>query len=131
MALTLYYKTIKDDVHSCAHARTLLTFWTAIFVKYDILTEYLTLFWFATLVNEHKLYVSIQKSSKDAKFGQCLYVGSPFVMSRTELTSPLNYSLSSYTSWQPKIQIIECLHLIHTTNLCLSTQYLIKFYPIL
>jgi hypothetical protein len=61
----------KHDVHSCAHARTLFKFWTAIFVKYDILTEYLTLFWFAMLVNEYKLYVSIQKSSKDAKFGQC------------------------------------------------------------
>ena len=41
------------------------------------LTEYLTLFWFAILVNEYKLYVSIQKSSKDAKFGQCLYLGVP------------------------------------------------------
>jgi hypothetical protein len=70
-------KIIKDDVHSCAHARTLFTFWTAIFVKYDILTEYLTLFWFALLVNEYKLYVSIQKSSKDAKFGQYLYLGVP------------------------------------------------------
>ena len=39
---------VKDDVHSGAHART------AIFVKYDILTEYLTLFWFAILVNEYK-----------------------------------------------------------------------------
>ena len=39
-----------------------------------MLTEYLTLFWFA-FVNEYKLeYVSIQKSSKDAKFGQCLYL---------------------------------------------------------
>ena len=36
------------------------------------------------LVNEYNLYVSIQKSSKDAKFGQCLYLGSPFVMSRTD-----------------------------------------------
>ena len=37
------------------------------------------------LVNEYKLYVSIQKSSKDAKFGQCLYLGvPPFVMSRTD-----------------------------------------------
>jgi hypothetical protein len=47
------------------------------FVKYDILTEYQTLFWFAKLVNEYKLYISIQKSSKDAKFGQCLYLGVP------------------------------------------------------
>jgi hypothetical protein len=36
------------------------------------------------LVNEYKLYVSIQKSSKYAKFEQCLYLGNPFVMSRTD-----------------------------------------------
>ena len=53
--------------------------------KYDILTEYLTLLWFAMLVNEYKLYVSIQESSKDATFGQCLYLGSPlFSMSRID-----------------------------------------------
>jgi hypothetical protein len=69
---------IKDDVHSCAHAQTLFTFELLyIFVKYDIVTEYLTLFWFAILVNDYKLFVSIQKSSKDAKFGQCLYLGVP------------------------------------------------------
>jgi hypothetical protein len=33
------------------------------------------------LVNEYTLYVSIQKSSKDAKFG---FIWSPFVMSRTD-----------------------------------------------
>jgi NAD(P)H-flavin reductase len=39
------------------------------------------------LVNEYKLYVSIQRSSKDAKFGQYAYVqiwGSPFLISRTD-----------------------------------------------
>jgi hypothetical protein len=39
----------------------------------------LTLFWFA-IVNEYNYkleYVSIQKSSKDAKFGQCLYLWVP------------------------------------------------------
>jgi hypothetical protein len=41
------------------------------------------------LVNEYKLYVSIQKSSKDAKFGQCLYLQSPFVMSRTDAQNRL------------------------------------------
>ena len=50
-----------------------------VFVKYDILTEYLTLFWFTMLVNEYKLYISIHKSSKDAKFGQCLYLGVPLL----------------------------------------------------
>ena len=39
------------------------------------------------LVNEYKLHVSIQKSPKDAKFGQCLYL-----MRRTEWTSSLIYS---------------------------------------
>jgi hypothetical protein len=44
-----------------------------------MLCEYLTLFWFA-IVNEYKLeYGLIQKSLKDEKFGQCLYV-----MSRTD-----------------------------------------------
>jgi hypothetical protein len=33
------------------------------------------------LVNEYTLYVSIQKSSKGAKFG---FIWSPFVMSRTD-----------------------------------------------
>ena len=77
----------------CAHAQTLFTFWTAIFVKYDILTEYLTLFWFAILVNEYKKYVLIQKSSKDAKF----------VMSRTDAQNGVdiifNYSIIWWYLW--------------------------------
>ena len=95
--INLYVLNFKDDVHSCTHVQTLFTFWTTISVKYDILTDYLTLFWFAMLVNEYKLYVSIQKSSKDAKFGQCLYLGVPpllwaELMRRTEWTSSLKIS---------------------------------------
>jgi hypothetical protein len=45
------------------------------------------------LVNEYKLYVSIQKSSKDAKFGQCLYLEAPFVMSRTDAQNGVESSL--------------------------------------
>ena len=43
------------------------------------------------LVNEYKLDVSIQKSSKDAKFGQCLYLRPPppLVMSRTDAQNGL------------------------------------------
>ena len=63
-----------------------------VFVKYDILTEYLTLFWFTMLVNEYKLYISIHKSSKDAKFGQCLYLGVPFAMSRTDAQNGVEIS---------------------------------------
>jgi hypothetical protein len=90
---------LKDDVHSSTHVRTLFTFWTAIFVKYDILTQsnwISNTFLVAMLVNEYKLHVSIQKSSKDAKFGQCLYLGVPLLwaelMRRTEWTSSLIYS---------------------------------------
>jgi hypothetical protein len=68
---------LKDDVHSCAHAQTLFTFWTAIFVKYDILTEYLTLFWFAMLVNEYKLYISIQKKFERCKIWAMFISGGP------------------------------------------------------
>jgi hypothetical protein len=43
----------KDAIKSKCKKIALFTFWTGIFVKYDILTEYLT--WFAMLVNEYKL----------------------------------------------------------------------------
>ena len=46
-----------------------------------MLTEYLTLFWFAVLGNEYKLNVSIRKSSKMQNLGN---LGSPFAMSRTD-----------------------------------------------
>jgi hypothetical protein len=82
---------IKDDVHSCAHAQTLFTFELLyIFVKYDIVTEYLTLFWFAILVNDYKLFVSIQKSSK------CLYLGVPLCYEQnwcTERSGPIIFKL--------------------------------------
>jgi hypothetical protein len=79
----------KDAVKSKCNKIALFTFWTGIFVKYDILTEYLT--WFAMLVNEYKLDVSIQKSSKDAKFEQYVYICEfPFAMRRTDFTASLN-----------------------------------------
>jgi hypothetical protein len=97
------------------------TFSTAIFVKYDILTEYLTLFWFAILVNEYKLYVSIQKSSKNAKFGQCTFIsgGPPLLWAELmEWTSSLirwysvhrtnNNSLSSYITYCGNISVATC-----------------------
>ena len=52
----------------------MFTFWNSIFVKYDLLNEYLTLFWFAMLINECKPEFQFKKSSKNAKFGQCLYL---------------------------------------------------------
>ena len=43
-------------------------------VKYDLLTEYLTLFSFVMLVNECKPEFQFKRSLKNAKFGQCLYL---------------------------------------------------------
>jgi hypothetical protein len=99
----LYFK---DDVHSCAYGRTLFTFWTAIFVKYDILAEYLTLFWFAMLVNEYKLYVSNQKSSKDAKFGQCLYLGVPLCYEQNWCAEP---GVEIIFNWKNALRILIML----------------------
>ena len=43
-----------------------------------MLTEHLTLFWFAMLVNDYKPKFQFRKSSKDAKFGQCcVYICGP------------------------------------------------------
>ena len=49
-----------------------------------ILTEYVTLFQFALLVNKHK-----PECSKDVKFGQCLHHWSPYVMSTTDAQNEL------------------------------------------
>jgi hypothetical protein len=92
------------SINSCAHAWTLFTFWTAIFVKYDILTEYLTLFWFAILVNEHKPWkFQFKKVWKmQIKFGQCLYVGRPSVMSRTDAQNGVDITFNRLYSLLPK-----------------------------
>jgi hypothetical protein len=95
----------KDVVKSVMNKRFVYILNCYIFKKYDILTEYLTLFRFAMPVNEYKLYVSIQKSSKDANFGQCLYsiCGTHSVMSRTDAQSEL-YSIFKF------MQIIKKLY---------------------
>ena len=41
---------------------------------HDLLNEYLRLFWFAMLINECKPEFQFKKCSKNAKFGQCLYL---------------------------------------------------------
>ena len=42
-------------------------------MKYDILTKHLTMFWFPMTINEYTPEFQSTKSSKDAKFKQCLY----------------------------------------------------------
>ena len=46
---------VEGDIKSVMQTTVLLTFQTAIFVKYAILTEYLTLFWFPNVVNEYMI----------------------------------------------------------------------------
>jgi hypothetical protein len=96
----IYYTTC---VRMC---RTLFTFWTAIFVKYDILTEYLTLFWFDMLVNEYKLYVSIQKSSKDTTFWKCLCLVVPLCYEHAELMRRMDiiFKVTVYCRVSQKMQ---------------------------
>jgi ACR3 family arsenite efflux pump ArsB len=71
------------------------------------------------LVNEYKLYVSIQKSSKDAKFGQSLYLGIPLVMSRTDAQNGVDIIFKLYIAWnlrQKKFKPIK----LHCTPLILT-----------
>ena len=75
-ACAVAYRTtvFKGGLQSVMQTNTLFTFGNSIFVKHDLLTEYLTLFWFVMLVNECKPEFQLKRSSKNAKFGQCLYL---------------------------------------------------------
>ena len=70
---------------------------------------------FAMLVNEYKLEFLCQKSSKDGKFGQCLYmwpVGSPLLwaepMGRTDFTASLKIARWHGTS---ELYRVHCMGL--------------------
>jgi hypothetical protein len=57
------------------------------------------------LVNEYKLYVSIQKSSKDATFWKCLCLVVPLCYEHAELIRRMEWTLSlksQYTVECPK-----------------------------
>ena len=47
------------------------------FVKCDILTEHLTMFWFPMIINEYTAEFQPTKTSKDGKFKPCLYLNLP------------------------------------------------------
>ena len=67
-------------------------------MKYDILTEHPTMFWFPMIINEYTAEFQSTKTSKDAKFKQCLYLKlpPPLVMSRTDAQNTL-YSI--FKTW--------------------------------
>ena len=66
----------KDTVKTI-QTNALFTLKTFTFVKYDILTEHLTMFWFPMIINEYTAEFQSTKASKDAKFKQCLYLKLP------------------------------------------------------
>ena len=73
-------------------------------MKYDhILTEHLTMFWFPMIINEYTAEFQSTKTSKDAKFKQCLYLKlpSPLVMSRTDAQNAL-YSI--FKAWSHSVR---------------------------
>ena len=84
----------KDTVKTIMQTNALFTLETFTFVKYDILTEHLTMFRFPMIVNEYTAEFQSTKTSKDAKFKPCLYLKlpPPPVMSRTDAQNAL-YSI--------------------------------------
>ena len=67
----------KDSVKTIMQTNALFTLPTFTFVKYDMLTEHLTMFWFPMIINEYTPEFQSTKTSKDAKFKQCLYLKFP------------------------------------------------------
>ena len=67
----------KDTVKTVMQTKTLFTLPTSTLVKYDILTEHLTMFWFPMIITEYTAEFQSTKTSKDAKFKPCLYLKLP------------------------------------------------------
>ena len=79
----------KDTVKTIMQTNALFTL---AFVKYDILTEHPRMLWFPMIINEYAAEFQSTKTSKDAKFKQCLYLKlpPPPVMSRTDAQNALH-----------------------------------------
>ena len=73
-------------------------------MKYDILTDHLTMFWFPMIINEYTAEFQSTKTPKDAKFKPCLYLKlPPLVMSRTDAQNAL-YSM--FKAWSHSVRYI-------------------------
>ena len=89
-------------------------------MKYDILTEHLTMFWFPMIINEYTAEFQSTKTSKDAKCKPCLYLKlpPPLVMSRTDAQNAL-YSI--FKAWSHSVR--------YTTRIlwCIINNYWMRF----
>jgi hypothetical protein len=64
-----------------------------IFLKYDVLSEYLTPFWFAMLLNEYEIAFMIRKIRNIRNLGN-VYIRCPhIVMSRTDAQNGLDFHI--------------------------------------
>ena len=63
------------------------------FLKYDVLSEYLTLFWFAMLLNEYEIEFMFRKIRNIRNLGNVYIRGSSahIVMSRTDVQNGLDF----------------------------------------
>jgi hypothetical protein len=61
------------------------------FLKYDVLSEYLTPFWFAMLLNEYEIEFMFRKIRNIRNLGNVHIRGPHIVMSRTDAQNGLDF----------------------------------------
>ena len=61
------------------------------FLKYDVLSEYLTLFWFAMLLNEYEIEFMFRKIRNIRNLGNFHIRGPRIVMNRTDAQNGLDF----------------------------------------
>ena len=71
------------------------------FLKYDVLSEYLTLFWFAMLLNEYEIEFMFRKIRNIRNLGNV-----HIVMSRTDVQNGLGFHFKILT-FSGKIWVIK------------------------
>ena len=66
-----------------------------IFLKYDVLSEYLTPFWFAMLLNEYEIEFMFRKIRNIRNLGNVYIRGPHIIMSRTDAQNGLDFHFKS------------------------------------
>jgi hypothetical protein len=77
------------------------------FLKYDVLSEYLTPFWFAMLLNEYEIEFMFRKIRNIRNLGNVHIRGPHIVMSRTDAQNELDFHFKINT--HAKISINDLL----------------------
>jgi hypothetical protein len=68
------------------------------FLKYDVLSEYLTPFWFAMLLNEYEIEFMLRKVRNIRNLGNVHIRGPHIVMSRTDAQNGLDFPFNNLLS---------------------------------